>query len=129
MTRLRAGTKTSAEDVLAIELAATDGLTFERQFQYAKPRRLRADFAIWNESYMQGWDAGRRVLVEVQGGIYNGKAHGSVTGILADIDRLNTATLAGWALLRFTPQQVDSGDAMNTINAYLKDYHQCPISI
>ena len=44
----------------------------ERQFPYAKPRRLKADFA---------WPA-HTLLVEVTGGVWGRRAHGSITGIL-----------------------------------------------
>ena len=98
-----------AEDVLAFQLKAV-GIEFVRQYCYAKPRRLRADFAF----------PSARLLVEIQGGVFQRKAHGSITGILADIDRLNTATLAGWRLLRFTPQAVQSGEALQLIDRALK---------
>ena len=97
------------EDALAFQLTAVGLTGFERQHRYAKPRKLAADFA-WPES---------RLLVEVQGGIWGRKAHGSITGILADIDRLNAATLAGWRLLRVTPDMVKSGVALQVIERAL----------
>jgi len=81
--------------------------TPERQFQYAKGRKLRADFA-WPD---------HRLLLEVQGGIYSKQAHGSITGILADIDRSNAAVLNGWRMLRVTPEMVRSGQALELIRA------------
>ena len=51
--------------------------------------------------------------------MYSRKAHGSITGVLADIERLNTATLAGFRLLRFTPQAVKSGEALQLIERVL----------
>lgn len=109
--RLKSGTKLSAEDNLALQLKA-DGWMFTRQFEYAAPRRLRADFVVQAN--------GDAVLVEIQGGIYSRQAHGSVTGVLADIDRLNTATVAGWRMLRFTPAQVEDGTAISLIEAALR---------
>lgn len=100
---------------LAFALSVTKCPPFERQYRYAPGRRLRADFA-WPD---------HRLLVEVQGGIFRGGskggrgAHGSITGILADIDRLNTATLAGYRLLRVTPDMVSSGAALALIEAAL----------
>ena len=109
--RVTVGKGMSAEDNLALQLKA-DGWMFTRQFYYAEPRRLRADFVVQAN--------GDAVLVEIQGGIYSRQAHGSVTGVLADIDRLNTATIAGWRMLRFTPAQVDDGTAITLIEAALK---------
>ena len=96
------------EDTLAaaLDLAGRDPahavlLAYQRQYAYVPGRRLRADFA---------WPAAR-LLVEVQGGVYSGQAHGSISGILADNARLTAATLAGFRVLRFTPDQV-KGDAI-----------------
>lgn len=115
--RLRSSSKTSAEEVLAIDLAGAC-LPFVRQFRYAKGRNLTADFMV---EHCKALICTQRVLVEVQGGVYTKKAHGSVTGVLADIDRLNAATVNGWRMLRFTPKQVDEGEAIPVIEAALKE--------
>ena len=93
------------EELLAIHLAEL-GVHFDRQHKYAPGRRLRADFAL----RLQG------LLTEVMGGVYNRRAYGSVTGVLADIDRLNAATMAGWRMLRFTPDQVADGTAKDMVS-------------
>ena len=93
-----------AEDLLAIHLDEL-GLAYERQFRYVPGRRFRADFAL--PAY--------RLLIEVAGGVYTRKAHGSVTGVLADIDRLNRGTILGWRMLRVTPQMVEDGTAKEMV--------------
>jgi len=117
-----------AEDLLSVHLAEL-GLHSERQFAYAKGRRFKADFAVWqpwgvgNYRYLipgQGYPGLRLCLIEVTGGIYSKQAHGSVTGVLKDNERLNQATLNGWKMLRFTPQQVESGEAKALIEEALK---------
>ena len=102
----------NAEDLLAFQLSAV-GIEFERQYQYAPPRKLRADFAFLRPLGL---------LVEVQGGIYTRQAHGSIKGVLADIDRLNAATAAGWRVLRFTPEMVRDGSALTLIEAVLAKF-------
>ena len=97
-----------AEELLGIHLTEL-GLPFERQYPYAKGRRLRADFAL-----LDSW-----LLIEITGGVYHGGAHGSVEGVLRDIDRLNAATLNLWRVLRFTPDQVKDGTAIATISRTL----------
>lgn len=93
-----------------------DGFQFVRQAPYSAERRFRADFVVFGDNAgvcaypncdcpRGAWcfaahDPSRRLLVEVQGGVYTRQAHGSVTGVLADIDRLNAATLAGYRMLR-----------------------------
>lgn len=52
------------------------------QYRYAPSRKHRADFA---------WPGSITVLVECEGGVYHHGAHGSVGGILRDIERANLA--------------------------------------
>ncbi len=99
----------TAEDLLAFQIKAARLPEPVRQYQYAPPRKLRADFAFLRP----------RLLVEVTGGIYTRKAHGSITGILADIDRLNESSKHGWYMLRFTTDMVKSGTALATIEDFL----------
>ena len=107
----------NAEDSLAYALSiAGDPFTgFEQQFRYVPGRKFAADFA-WPDA---------RLLVEVQGGIYSGEAHGSISGIKADIERLNLATLNGYRLLRFIPPRAKDmdewiGETLATIEEALK---------
>jgi hypothetical protein len=120
---------TDAERLLALHLKEL-GCIFESQYLYAKGRKLRADFAVWTYAHVYPNDKG--LLVEIVGGIY-GKgrpcklcgrrdrgAHGSITGVKKDNDRLNAATLNGWFMMRFTPQQVESGEAKAMLEEALK---------
>ena len=110
---MRGGWNVDAEDLLAFQIKAAGLPEPVRQHYYAPPRKLRADFA---------WLRAPGLLVEVQGGIFNRRAHGSVTGVLADIDRLNAATAAGWRVLRFTPEMVRDGSALTLIEAVLAKF-------
>lgn len=47
-----------------------------------------------------------RVACEVEGGCFTRGAHGSVSGILRDIEKYNLATLEGWRVLRVLPDKV-----------------------
>ena len=84
------------------------GWKVERQYQYAPPRKFAADLFV----------AGV-VLVEVQGGIYSRQAHGSISGVLKDNERLNEAAIAGLFMMRVTPDQVDSGEALMLVERFL----------
>lgn len=108
-------TRRDSEDALlaALLLAGPPLDTVQPQFAYVPGRRFRADFA-WPEY---------RLLVEVQGGIYTGQAHGSISGVLADIERGNLATLGGWRVLRFpTARDQDTwvAECLATIEQALK---------
>lgn len=97
--------KFDAEAMLALHLTA-EGVAFEQQYKYCPDRNFKADFAIVD----------RRLLIEVNGGIWNNDgAHGRVSGIIKDIERLNLATLNGYFMLRYTPDQVKSGEARTFI--------------
>ena len=96
---------------------------YERQFLYAAGRRLRADFVVWMIPHTPSafGSLGRRrvCLVEVQGGIFSRQAHGSITGVLADITRLNLATINGWRMIRVTPEMIRDGRARELLERLL----------
>jgi very-short-patch-repair endonuclease len=101
-------------DTLAMQLSAVR-IHHTREFKFHPTRRWRADFCLINN-----------VLVEVDGGnrmaiIRNGRAVavGNHTQD-ADYDKLNAAALLGYRVLRFSPAQVKSGAALQTIEAILK---------
>lgn len=98
-----------AEELLAFQLTAAGLTGFVRQFRYVPGRKFTADFAYTK----------RRLLIHVDGGVYSRRAHGSITGILADMQRQNLATLGGYLSLRVTPQQVQSGEALKLIEVAL----------
>lgn len=102
--------KENAEDLLAFQIKAAGLPEPVRQYYYARPRRFRADFS---------WPS-RRVLVACDGGVYNRRAHGSVSGILADIERQNVAAVHGYFTLRVTPQMIKSGVAIKLIEEMLE---------
>lgn len=107
--RVASTSRFSAEDLFSMQLQAA-GLTFERQYAYVPGRSFRADFAL----------VASRLLVEVQGGIWKRQAHGSVSGVLKDNERLNEATCAGWRLIRVRPDEVDSGEAFALVERTLR---------
>ena len=101
-----------AEDLLAWQIKAAGLPEPVRQYHYARPRRFRADFAWLLPPPFS-------LLVEVQGGIWVRKAHGSISGVLADIDRLNEATMHSWRVLWVTPDTVKDGSALALIERAL----------
>ncbi|MFA7296293.1 MAG: DUF559 domain-containing protein [Dehalococcoidia bacterium] len=98
MAEKKPSAKRSAEDQFAAILTMADAPLshFNREYQYVPGRKFRADFA---------WPR-QRLIVEINGGVFGGRAHGSVQGILMDMERGNLATLHGWRVLRFLPKDV-----------------------
>jgi len=81
-----------------------------RQATFHDKRQWRADF-LWKQP---------RVIVEIDGGIWlqtetgRSKGHAHPERFIADIEKLNAATLLGYRILRFTPQMVSDGTAVKT---------------
>lgn len=73
-------------------------------------RGWRFDFA---------WPA-EMVALEIEGGVWIQGRHSRGKGQIEDMAKYNAAALAGWVLLRCTPQQVKSGEVFETIKRALK---------
>ena len=106
----------AAEDELAFQLqhACRVPVNVERQHRFHPVRKWRADFAL-SRAGME-----KPLLVEVDG-VIRGKpgAHQRVDGVASDCERQAEAMIAGFRMLRVTPAQVRSGQALKWIEALL----------
>lgn len=84
------------------------GLLFEREFQFFKERKWRADYLVRPLT-----------LVEIDGGAFTQGRHTRGAGFIADMEKLNTASALGYKVFRFTPQQVLKGEAREFIRKWL----------
>ena len=88
------GNQSDLEDTLDEQLRGGDAIPHDyvRQFQFAKNigRKWKSDFA-WVD---------QKLLVEVDGGTWNGGRHTTGAGYHEDSIKLNTATLLGFYQLR-----------------------------
>lgn len=86
--------------------------SFTVEYLFHATRKWRFDFAFVAE----------KVAVEYDGGIFdNGPSgHTSVSGIMRDIEKINEAQLAGWLVIRVTPQSVANGTALRYAKRALK---------
>lgn len=75
-------------------------------------RRWRFDYA-WP-------DPSIKLAVEIEGGVWTQGRHTRGKGYLEDATKYNRASVLGWTLMRFTPDQVRTGQALNEIAAVLK---------
>ena len=101
--------------MLAFQLRAA-GIVFEREVQFAKPRRWRFDFVLF------GGPRGGEIAAEIDGGTWIGGRHVTGSGYAADVAKANAAVIRGFGVLRFTPEMVESGIALATIERAL-DLH------
>jgi hypothetical protein len=105
------------EDLLAFQLKAV-GIPFEREVSFAAPRRWRADFVIPAKCpYPAHGHA--PLLIEIDGGTWGTSRHTTGAGFQRDAEKLNAAVLLGYRPLRFTPEMVESGVALQTIEKAL----------
>lgn len=96
------------EALLESQLKALKCEGYVREYQFAKPRRWRADFAF----------VPLRLLVEVDGGSYNTalkSRHTSPLGFQRDCEKANAANVAGFCCLKFTSKDVTTGRAVRLI--------------
>jgi very-short-patch-repair endonuclease len=82
----------------------------ESEYRFHPSRRWRFDYAVPDKS----------VAIEVEGGAWISGRHTRGAGYVADLEKYNTATVMGWRVLRFTPQQISDGTALNLIEQLLK---------
>jgi len=92
------------EETLALHCQAYR-VTVEREYRFDPARRWRLDFAIPD----------KKLGIEVEGGTWTNGRHNRGSGMAADCIKYNTAVLRGWRILRFTTDQVISGDAIDVI--------------
>lgn len=74
------------------------------EYQFESSRKWKADLAYPSE----------RLLIEVEGGTYQGGRHTSVNGFVGDCEKYNTAAILGYRLLRFTAVDIQGGTLTKT---------------
>lgn len=103
--------KRQSEAELCIEAALVDLFGAARsEYQFCPGRKFKADWAV----------PGERLLVELEGGVFTRQAHGSITGILRDIEKYRLAAIHGWFVMRFLPSEAKDGTAAKLLREYRK---------
>lgn len=99
------------EDTLLHQMQLVGLPTPEREYRFAPPRRYRADFA-----YPE-----RKLLIEVEGGVWTRGRHTRGKGFQDDCFKYNLAVEKGFRVLRFTGDMIKDGSAINTIEKVLNE--------
>lgn len=85
------------EDMAFLQMLKDAGLPEpEMEFKFAPSRRFRFDFAFPQF----------RLAVEKEGGVYTRQAHGSVSGVLRDLEKYSLAAVMGWRVIRRVPKEL-----------------------
>jgi very-short-patch-repair endonuclease len=87
-----------------------EGLSPEREYVFAAPRKWRFDAAF----------VPQKVAVEIEGGTWSGGRHTRGSGFSKDCAKYNQAAKDGWLVLRYTTEMVLAGDAINDVLEVLK---------
>ena len=81
------------------------GCTVTPEHRFHPTRKWRIDYAITDHM----------IAVEVEGGAYTNGRHTRGAGFIADMEKYNELTRAGWRLIRVTPQKLMSMKTLNLI--------------
>ena len=84
------------------------GLNVIPEFKFHPVRKWKADYFI----------PSLKLLIEKEGGVYTHGAHGSVSGILRDIEKYNSATILGYSIIRVLPKDLISTKTIDLINEF-----------
>ena len=102
--------QSEGEAKLARDLKALK-IEFEQEYQFHPKRKWRADFHL----------VGKKILVEVEGGIWSGGRHTRGKGYIGDMEKYNAAVMMGYQVIRFSTEQVKSGLAVQQIEKMVGD--------
>ena len=102
--------ESEGETTLSLQLKALK-IEFEQEFEFHPKRKWRADFHL----------IGKKILIEVEGGIWSGGRHTRGKGYLGDMEKYNAATMLGYQVIRFSTEQVKSGLAIKQIEKMVGD--------
>lgn len=89
------------EEAFALHCRA-EKLTPEVEFRFFPGRRWRFDFAFPEE----------KLAIEIEGGTWSNGRHSRGAGYESDLEKYNSATLAGWRVLRYSTRMVLDGVAI-----------------
>lgn len=67
------------------------------------------------------------ISVEVEGGVWIMGGHTRPVGFLKNLEKYNTATINGWAVLRVTPQMIKDGTAFHLVEVALDRLNPMPV--
>jgi len=79
-----------------------------REHKFHSVRRWRFDLAFLEN----------KLAIEIEGGVWIRGRHTRGSGFISDIDKYNNAVLLSWKVLRFTPNDVKTGKALQVINSF-----------
>ncbi|MCP4444881.1 MAG: hypothetical protein GY811_05980 [Myxococcales bacterium] len=86
-----------------------DGVELEEEYVFYPGRRWRADFCHLDS----------KVLIEIEGGIWNQGRHTRGKGYQGDCEKYNHAAMDGWAVIRLAGKEMISREWIDRIQALI----------
>lgn len=111
--QVEAGSLSTLEINLALQIRALKLPAPEREFYFMKPRRFRFDFA-WPD---------RMVALEAEGGTWMNGRHNRGAGYESDCLKYSEAAIRGWKVIRATGKMVNDGTAIELLRRALSSQH------
>ena len=107
---------TEAEWILETWLKSKPLYSFYKEYAFHKERNWRFDY------YIHCLVTNETLAVEIEGITYRGPGtrHQRGAGFEADCEKYANAVIAGFSLLRVTPNQIKSGVALGWIDEFFK---------
>src|ERR1035437_4777156 len=102
--------KVSVADILMLDQLQELSVFDCSEFKFHQTRKWRFDFVILETM----------IAIEIEGGAFTQGRHTRGVGFINDMNKYNHAALLGWRVLRFTPQQVLKGEAIEFIKRVLE---------
>jgi hypothetical protein len=107
-----------AELVMATHLKELK-LVFYPHFRFCTERQFKSDFCLpWIENENRWWPT-ISILIEVDGGLHIKSGHSTASGIQRDMHKQNEAAIRGFLPLRFSAEEVETGEAKKFIEKRL----------
>ena len=83
-------------------------LKIEKEYKFHPERKWRFDYAI---PFLM-------VAIEIEGGLWVKGRHITPRGYLSDMEKYNSASILGWRVLRYAPNQTD--ELVRDLKIFLK---------
>ena len=85
-------------------------LQLKTEYKFYPTRKWKFDYAI----------PLLKIAIEIEGGVYIRGRHNRVIGFINDMEKYNRATIEGWKVIRYTPQQ--ETDLYNNLKEIIKKH-------
>ena len=97
--------------MIRILLSKYAGHKFEKEFRFHEKRRWRFDYC----------HVETKTAVEVEGGVWTRGRHTRGKGFIGDMDKYNAAAELGYAVLRYTTDQMNKAETYEQIRRVIEN--------